>query len=86
MGRIVAVCISEKKGTVKKDVGECRMIEDYGLENDAHAGSGRQVSLLSYEKVEAFRKRSGGAVELPPGVFGENLLIEGFDLKRGSTP
>ena len=82
MGRIVAVCISEKKGTVKKDVGECRMIEDYGLENDAHAGSGRQVSLLSYEKVEAFRKRSGGAVELPPGVFGENLLIEGFDLKN----
>ena len=47
MGRIMAVCISEKKGTVKKDIGQCRIIEDHGLENDAHAGSARQVSLLS---------------------------------------
>ena len=81
-GIVKAVCISEKKGTVKKDIGHCRIIEDFGLENDAHAGSGRQVSLLSYEQVEAFRQRSGGVVDLPPGVFGENLLIEGFDLKR----
>ncbi len=81
MGRVMAVCISEKKGTVKKDVGSCRIIEDYGLEGDAHAGSERQVSLLSAEQVDSFRKRSGGAVELPPGVFGENLLVEGYDFK-----
>ena len=81
MGRITAVCISEKKGTVKKNVGSCRLIEDFGLENDAHAGSTRQVSLLSADQVEAFRKRSQGAVDLPPGIFGENLLVEGFDFK-----
>ena len=81
MGKVIAVCISEKKGTVKKDVGACRLIEEFGLEGDAHAGSGRQVSLLANEQVEAFRERSGGVVELPPGVFGENLLIEGYDLK-----
>ncbi len=81
MGRVIAVCISEKKGTPKKDIGSCRLIEDFGLEKDAHAGSERQVSLLAKEEVDAFRDRSGGAVELPPGIFGENLLIQGYDLK-----
>jgi len=81
MGKLIAVCISEKKGTVKKNIGSCRIIEDYGLEHDAHAGSGRQVSLLSADQVEAFRERSKGAVELPPGIFGENLLVEGYDFK-----
>ena len=81
MGKLIAVCISEKKGTVKKNIGSCRIIEDHGLEHDAHAGSGRQVSLLSADQVEAFRERSKGAVELPPGIFGENLLVEGFDFK-----
>ncbi len=81
MGRVIAVCISEKKGTVKKDVGSCRIIENYGLEGDAHAGSERQVSLLSKEQVDAFKERSKGVVELPAGIFGENLLIEGYDFK-----
>ena len=30
MGVIKAVCISEKKGTVKKDVGACLVIKDFG--------------------------------------------------------
>ena len=81
MGKVIAVCISEKKGTVKTDVGNCRIIQDYGLENDAHAGSGRQVSLLSYEKFSEFKETNAGRVEIVPGVFGENLLVEGFDFK-----
>lgn len=81
MGKLIAVCISEKKGTVKKNIGTCRIIADHGLEHDAHAGSGRQVSLLSVEQVDAFRERAKGAVELPPGIFGENLLVEGYDFK-----
>ena len=85
MGKVIAVCISEKKGTVKKNVESCRIIEDFGLEGDAHAGSGRQVSLLSSEQVEAFRERTKGRVELPPGIFGENLLVEGYDLKNCPT-
>ena len=82
MGLIKAVCISEKKGTVKKDIGKCRLIEDYGLEKDAHAGSGRQVSLLSYESVEAFKKRAGKEIDLKPGIFGENLLVSGINLSK----
>ena len=79
MGKIKAVCISEKKGTAKKNIGTSVVIENHGLENDAHAGNWhRQVSLLSYEAVEAFRAR-GAKVE--DGAFGENLLVEGFDFK-----
>jgi len=79
MGTIKAVCISGQKGTAKRNVGQCRLIENWGLENDAHAGKWhRQVSLLSFEAVEAFR--AWGAV-VDDGAFGENLLVEGFDFK-----
>lgn len=79
MGKIKAVCISEKKGTAKRNIGTSIVIENHGLKNDAHAGNWhRQVSLLSYEAVEAFRAR-GAKVE--DGAFGENLLVEGFDFK-----
>lgn len=81
MGKVMAVCISEKKGTVKQDVGQCRIIEDYGLEQDAHAGSARQVSILSYEKVEKFKQQCEGRVAVEPGIFGENLLVSGYDFK-----
>jgi molybdenum cofactor synthesis domain-containing protein len=80
MGIIKAICISDKKGTVKHEVDSCVLKEDHGLEGDAHAGSERQVSLLSYEKAEEFNARSGDNVNILPGVFGENLLISGYDL------
>ena len=77
-GKIRAVCISEKKGTPKTNTGCANIIENFGLENDAHAGSVREVSLLSWERVEEFKK---SGAEVNPGDFGENLLIEGFDFK-----
>ena len=56
MGQVMAVCISEKKGTQKKGISEGHFIEEFGIENDAHAGKWhRQVSLLSYETIEAFK-------------------------------
>lgn len=79
MGEVIAVCISEKKGTAKRNIGECRFIEDFGLEKDAHAGNWhRQVSLLSYDEVEKFRARGANVAD---GAFGENLLVKGFDFK-----
>ena len=57
-GKIMAVNISEERGTQKKNVHSARLIEDWGIEHDAHAGKWhRQVSLLSYEKIEEFRKK-----------------------------
>lgn len=77
MGKVIAVCTSPEKGTQKTDVAEGNFIEDYGIEGDAHAGKWhRQVSLLSYDKIEAFRQR-GARVE--NGAFGENLVVEGID-------
>lgn len=80
MGKVIAVCISEAKGTQKKNVHEAEFIEDWGIKNDAHAGKWhRQVSLLSYDKIEAFRARGA---EVADGAFGENLVVEGFDFAK----
>lgn len=78
MGKIVAICISEKKGVQKKDVKKCRLIENYGLEGDAHAGSWhRQISLLSIEGRLVMENKG---IKLDAGDFGENVLTEGVDL------
>ena len=82
MGEVIAVCTSPAKGTQKTDVGEGIFIEEFGIEGDAHAGKWhRQVSLLSYDKIEEFRKK-GADVE--NGAFGENLVVKGIDF--GSLP
>ena len=79
MGKVIATCISEIKGTQKKNVHTIKLIEDYGIEGDAHAGKWhRQVSLLSWDKIEDFRKRGA---EVEDGAFGENLVVEGIDFR-----
>ena len=79
MGKIIAVCISEKKGTQKKNIHCGEFIKEYGIKGDAHAGKWhRQVSLLSNEKIEAFKKRGA---QLEEGAFGENLIVDGIDFR-----
>lgn len=79
MGRVLAVCVSREKGTQKKPVSSAVLKEDWGIEGDAHAGHWhRQVSLLPFECIEDFRRR-GAEIEF--GAFGENLVVEGYDLK-----
>ena len=81
MGKVLAICISEKKGTLKNEINEAKFIEDFGIENDAHAGKWhRQVSLLSFERVEEFNARGAGVKPGAFGAFGENLVIEGIEL------
>ena len=80
MGKVIAICISENKGTEKTVIDKGVLIENFGLEKDAHGGNWhRQISLLEVEKIEDFNKK-GGAVNF--GDFGENLIIEGIDLKN----
>ena len=79
-GRVVAVCISENKGTQKVEVPSIKLVPEWGIEGDAHAGKWhRQVSLLALEKIEAFRERGA---EVGFGAFGENIIVEGFDLRN----
>ncbi|MFQ5861837.1 MAG: MOSC domain-containing protein [Candidatus Brocadiales bacterium] len=78
-GRVVAVCVSGRKGTQKEDVGVVRLVEDYGIERDAHAGPGhRQVSLLALESADIMREKG---LDIDSGDFGENIVTEGLDLK-----
>ena len=78
MATVVAVCISEKKGTVKTPVTEIELRVSHGIDGDAHAGDWhRQVSLLGAESVDKLR---AAFPDLPPGAFAENILTEGLIL------
>lgn len=80
MGEVIATCISEKKGTQKRNVHHIKLIEDWGIDGDAHAGKWhRQVSLLSYDKIQEFKERGAEVVD---GDFGENLVVSGIDFKN----
>ena len=77
MAKVIAVCISEKRGTEKKNVQKVNVVEGYGIENDAHGGNWhRQISLLQYERIQEFNEK-GAQVEY--GAFGENIIVEGID-------
>ncbi|MBE3093295.1 MAG: MOSC domain-containing protein [Chloroflexi bacterium] len=77
-GKIVAVCRSEKKGTIKKEIAEGLLIKDFGLERDAHSGKWlRQISLLG---VESINKMKGKGFKIIYGDFAENLTVEGIVL------
>lgn len=78
MGRIRAICISERKGIQKYVIQEGNFIKNHGVEHDAHAGNWhRQVSMLAYETIAEFNKRGA---RVKDGAFGENLVVEGIDL------
>ena len=71
-GKVIAVNISEKKGTPKTSVNPGVLIEDFGFEGDAHAGKWhRQVSLLAVESIE--KAKNGPSNGLCHGVFAENI-------------
>lgn len=77
-GIVEAVCISEKKGVVKKEVPEVRLEENWGITDDAHAGIWhRQVSLLAGESIDAVKEK---LPHLKHGVFAENIVCQGLDL------
>lgn len=78
MGKVIAVCISEKKGTIKHEVPSISVKIDHGIIGDAHAGNWhRQVSLLGTESVEKLRSKFP---DIPVGAFAENILTEGITL------
>ena len=79
-GTIKAVCTSPDKGTEKYNVHSAVIRENWGLEGDAHAGDWhRQVSLLSWQKVQEFNLQGACVTD---GAFGENLLVDGIDCAR----
>ncbi len=79
MGVIKAVCTSDVKGIQKTEVASVELRAEWGIDGDAHAGAWhRQVSLLPFEKIEDFKSKGA---QVSNGSFGENLIVEGFDLR-----
>lgn len=80
MGFVKALCISEKRGTQKSEVKSAHFKKGFGICGDAHGGNWhRQVSLLSYEKIQEFKEQGA---EVLFGAFGENLIVEGYDFAK----
>ena len=77
-GRVLAVNISEEKGTRKTNIQSCALLKDFGLKGDAHGGPWlRQVSLLANESIEKMRAMG---LDVSYGDFAENITTEGLDL------
>ena len=86
MAKVLAVCLSERRGERKHEAPEVRMRPDHGIVGDAHAGNWhRQVSLLGVESVR--KAQAHVAFPLKAGDFAENVLTEGlclYELPVGS--
>ncbi|MGQ9509086.1 MAG: MOSC domain-containing protein [Thermodesulfobacteriota bacterium] len=77
-GKVLAVNISQKKGTKKTNIQSCRLLRDFGLKDDAHGGPWhRQVSLLANESIEKIRAKG---LNVGYGDFAENITTLGIDL------
>jgi molybdopterin adenylyltransferase len=77
-GKVLAVNISEKKGTKKSNIRSCAVLKDFGLKGDAHGGPWhRQISLLANESIE---KMKALGLKVGYGDFAENITTEGIDL------
>lgn len=78
--KVVAVNISDRKGTVKRPVPSITLTLK-GIKDDAHAGSWhRQVSMLAQERIDAFAKEAER--DIKSGEFAENITTLGIDLTK----
>ena len=77
-GQVLAVCTSEKKGTLKHKAGQVELRPDWGIVGDAHAADWhRQVSLLAWESIEKMRALG---LNVREGSFAENITTTGLSL------
>src|SRR6056297_803540 len=84
MGKILSINISKEKGTIKTPVKSADLLLDHGIVGDAHAKNWhRQISLLADESIEKMREAldENAFNILKPGVFAENILTTGIELK-----
>lgn len=79
-GTVVAVCISDERGTSKHEIESGTLRAGWGVEGDAHAGTWhRQVSLLGVESIAKGRARG---FDVGPGSYAENITTRGLELHR----
>lgn len=78
IGKVVAVCKSVHKGERKVNVGQAQLIENFGMDGDAHSGPwDTHIRLLAQESIYKAFKRG---LNVGPGDFSENITTRGIDL------
>ncbi len=76
--KISAISISERKGIRKKNVESAVLVENFGVEGDAHGGKWhRQLSFLAQESIDFMREKG---LDVVAGNFAENITTTGIDL------
>lgn len=74
-GRVIAISISKEKGVPKENVSQVKVIENFGIEGDAHSGAwGRQVSFLDIYTLEWMKKVVGRPLSY--GELAENITTD----------
>jgi MOSC domain-containing protein YiiM len=77
-GKLVGVCLSQKRTDPKENVGKGFLRKGLGLAGDSHAGTEKEVSLLAIESIQKLCQETG--ISAGPGCFAENITTEGMDL------
>jgi MOSC domain-containing protein YiiM len=77
-GKVVGVCVSQRRTDPKKNVGQGLLQRGLGLVGDSHAGTEKEVSLLAIESIRKLCRETG--ISAGPGSFAENITTEGIDL------
>jgi len=78
VGKVIGVCMSQRRADPKKNVGEGFLQKGFGLVGDSHAGTEKEVSLLAIESIQKLCQETGRSAG--PGSFAENMTTEGIDL------
>ncbi len=83
MAKVEAVCISHKKGIVKREQEQVEVVPGWGIKGDAHGGDWhRQISLLAGESIDNVKKL---LPTLKNGAFAENIITRGAQLENLSV-
>lgn len=82
---VYRISLSKEKHTPKQNTQVAELLEDYGIMGDAHAGSKRQVSLLSYEAYMRFLESRDDISEIKPGDFADNITTIGLPFEEAKV-
>jgi MOSC domain-containing protein YiiM len=78
VGKVVGVCMSQRRTDPKKNVGKNILKKGVGLVGDSHAGTKKEVSLLAIESIQKLCQETG--LSAGPGSFAENITTEGVNI------
>jgi MOSC domain-containing protein YiiM len=78
--RLISINANATREFRKLPQPEGRLIADFGLEGDRHAGRPlRQLSILNVETVAELEQ---AGMPVAPGVLGENITVEGVPVMQ----